>query len=59
MCKRLGGGGCHIEVMGVIVIVFRSKSHGLVPLKVLKSKMTSVRGAVAPFKVLSQKYERK
>ena len=41
--KWPGGGGSHIKVTGVIVVLLGVKIRGLVPLGVLKSKMTSVR----------------
>ena len=52
-----GEGDSHIKVTGVIVVPFSLlwvKIRGLVPLMVLKSKMTSVGGMVVPFRVLSQ-----
>ena len=46
----------HIKVKGMIVVLFLGvKIRGLVPLRVLKSKMTSVRGIVLPFRVLTGK----
>ena len=51
-----GGGGenSHIK-MTRIVYLLGVKIRGLVPLRVLKCKMTSVRGMVVPFRILSRK----
>ena len=46
-------GDSHIKVTGVIAV--RVKIRYLVSLRVLKSKMTSIRGMVVPFRVLSRK----
>ena len=45
-------GESHIKVTGVIVVPFRIKIRDLVLLRVLRSKMTSVRGMVVPFRAL-------
>ena len=50
-----GGGGYHVKVTGVIVDLLGVKIRGSVPLTVLKSKMTSVRSMVVPYRVLSRK----
>ena len=52
----LAGGNSHTKVMGVIIIPFLGVTIcGLVPVRVLKCKMTFARGMVVPFRVLSQK----
>jgi len=43
----------HIKVTGVIVIPFGVKICGLVSLRVLKSKITTVRVIAVPFRILS------
>ena len=48
-------GDTHMKVTGVIVVPSSVKISGLVPLRVLKCKMNSVRGMVGPFRVLRRK----
>ena len=57
----LGGGNSNIKVMGMIILLvpFRVKIRDFLALSVPISKMTSARGMVVAFRVLSQKYERK
>ena len=50
-----GWGDSHIIVKGGLSHPLRVTIRGLVPLRVLKSKMTSVRDMVVPFRVLSRK----
>ena len=50
-----GGGGGDSHMTGVIIILLRDKIDGLVPLRLLKCKMSSIRGMVVPFRVLTLK----
>ena len=50
-----GGGDFHIKVTGSSSYLLGVKNRGLVPLRVLKSKITSGRGMAVPFRILSRK----
>ena len=48
-----GGKDSHIKVTGGLSHLLVVTIHGLVLLRVIKSKTTSVRGMVVPFRALS------